>query len=194
MPRQPLMASLARAAGAAAIVLCAPAAFAQFSISAAGTPSGPGTCNAVTASVPMTGGSLTLVLPPPPNNVMFTSRVNGGPAITAFPTFSNGTTLEPSFGFEVDPPTLPPYTLVESAFPASGGAATGTGVEFTVTCSAAGVATLSFVNNVPASGGGSGGGRAVTSVPVPAVSRPGLVALLVLLAATALFGMTRRRG
>lgn len=196
MPRQPLMASLGRLAGAAALAVVASPVFAQYSISAAGTPSGPGTCNGGNVMVPMTGGSLTLTLPTPPNNVIFTSSVNGGPVLTAFNTSSSGTNPEPTFGFEVSPPTIPPYTLVQTFFPASGGAATGTGVIFTVTCSATGVATLSFVNDVPASGGGNGGGGgpASASLAIPALSPLGLVALMALLAATAVFGMTRRRG
>lgn len=195
MPRQPLMASLVRLAGAAAIAVVASPVFAQYSISATGTPSGPGTCDVGNVLVPMTGGSLTLTLPPPPNNIVFTSRVNGGPVFTALSTNSSGTNPKPTFGFEVSPPTIPPYTLVQSFFPASGGAATGTGVVFTITCSATGVASLSFVDNVPASGGGNGGGGpASASLAIPALSPLGLVALMALLAATAVFAMTRRRG
>lgn len=189
------MTALARLAGAAAIALVASPALAQYSIAAAGAPSGPGTCDVGNAVVPVDGGSLALTLPPSANNVLFTSRVNGGPPFTALTTNSSGVTPRATFAFEVDPPTLPPYTLVQSFFPASGGVAAGTGVTFTVTCSAAGVASMSFVNNVPAGGGGggSGGGPAAASVPVPALSHLGLVALMVLLAVTIVFGKVSRR-
>lgn len=195
MPRQPLIRALARIAAATAIAglaLGAPAAFAQYSITAAGTPSGPGTCNFGTASVPVNGGSLMLTLPPGTNNVQFTSSVNGGPLFTAFETNASGVIPEAAFGFEVSPPTLPPYTMTETLFPAVGGVATGTGVVFTVTCTALGGATVSWVNNVPAAGGG-GGGPVAASVAVPTLSAPALVALAALLATAGLLGFAGRR-
>jgi hypothetical protein len=180
VPRQPLIARTACLAALLALSLAAPAARAQYSISAAGTPSGPGTCNGINVLVPMTGGSLTLALPPPPNNVSFTSRVNGGPPLTAASTNASGVTPEPSFGFEVSPPTLPPYTMTQSFFPAIAGVPTGTGVVFTIDCSGAGVATLSWVNGALPPGTG-GGGAAVSSQAVPTLSWPALLALTVMI-------------
>jgi hypothetical protein len=196
MPRQPLSMAARTAAGIAGALFALAAATASaqlYAISAAGTPSGPGTCDVSTAVVPVSGGSLTTVLPPPPNNVIFTSSVNGGPTITGFSTQPSAAMPRASFAFEVQPPSLPPYTLTQSYFPAMGGAATGTGVTFTITCTASGVASLSFINNVAAPGGGSTGGGSVSAAPIPALSPPWLAALMALLAATALLGVSRRR-
>jgi hypothetical protein len=188
------LARILAASAVAALALAAPAAFAQYSIVAAGTPSGPGTCNFGTATVPVTSGSLTLTLPAGPNNILFTASVNGGPPFTAGESFASGVTVQPrtSFDFEIDPPTLPPYTVVETLMPMSNGVPTGTGVTFTVVCSALGGATLTLVIGVP--GGGGGGGPVASSEPIPTMSPPGLVGLALLLGGMALIGIRRRQG
>jgi hypothetical protein len=196
MPRQPLTrvaARIARAAALATLTFVAPAAFAQYSISAAGTPSGPGTCNGANVLVPMTGGSLTLTLPPPPNNVYVTSSVNGGPVLTVATTNATGVVPEPSFAFEVSPPTLPPYTLTQAFFPAMAGVPTGTGVIFTVICDGVGVASVSWVNGALPPGTG-GGGTVSSSLAVPTLSWPALLALIAMIVAVSFRRARERRG
>jgi hypothetical protein len=196
VPGQPLTPrrdAFARAAALATFAIVAPAASAQYSISAAGTPSGPGTCGPGTATVPMNGGTLTLVLPPPPNNVYFSSSVNGGAAVTASTTNASSVVPEPSFGFEISPPTLPPYTAVQSFFPAVAGVPSGTGVIFTISCTAGGAASVSWVNGAAPPGAGGGSSGSASTAAVPALSWPGLAASIAAIAWIAAVSFRRRR-
>ncbi|MBS0321203.1 MAG: hypothetical protein JSR18_11725 [Proteobacteria bacterium] len=163
---------------AAALALGTPQAHAAYSVQMGGTPSGPGTCDSLHATQPYAGGFFAATLPPGPNNLIVTHTVNGGTPFVQL--VSDSTAIaggQPELSIELFVPTAPPYVAVDSVFPALNGVPVGTGTVVTATCSAEGVASVTFTSGVPAGLPGTG-----SAFAVPTLAPAGLAVLLAVLA------------
>ncbi len=181
-PLVPAMLSVALALAAASN-----AAIAQYSVTASGTPMPPGTCTADEVVEPITDGQVHFVVPYTSDNVILRVSVNGGPDVVTLLTQPGGTSVAggPTFAVFPSTPTAPPYTVVESYYPAVDGAPTGRGVVLTATCDAQGVGTIDYVNDAPVV-------PSTTSLAVPTLSPQSLI-ILALLVPCALMGAARCR-
>ncbi len=175
----------ALAACVIAAAMSAPSiAFAQFSISLTFTGTAPATCDPSGVSQAGTGLE-TLNLPNNSANAYFSASENGGPPQVNFQTipgpFPQSFPAPGGFTIPSFTPLTPPYTIVETAFPAQNGVPIGTGVRVTAVCGVSS-ASITIEDGVPA-----------TITEVPALSTPTLAALAVMLALAGA-ALLRRRG